>query len=256
MPGKAAALQHRPRGSARCGEIEQQHAQAGVGNFARDQHGGAAASSPSGETKMARAAPAAISFSAAFSMSISPSVERAGTTSLRRRIRQLVAAITSACDVRARVPQPLRGSSGRLAGRHLHLLAPDRRVRRRPDAWHARRTVPEKRHDRHQQQRADEGSADDRHDLREIGLGRHDGAREDARVDRQIVAVLARRRLAVAGQVGFQQVRAGPFASRSSASQFDLLFAGARRCGLQRVEVGDELILAELRGLRLRRSGP
>ena len=45
----------------------------------------AAASSPSGETNMARAAPLAISFSAAFSTSISPRVERAGSALRRRR---------------------------------------------------------------------------------------------------------------------------------------------------------------------------
>ena len=65
-------------------------------------------------------------------------------------------------------------------------------------------------------------------DLREIGLRRHGGAGEDAGVRRQIVAVAARRRLAVAGEIGFQQLalRGGLALQRA---QLDFLFAGARR---------------------------
>ena len=72
---------------------------------------------------------------------------------------------------------------------------------------------------------------DDRQLLGEIGIARDDGAGEDTRIGGQIMMVLARRRLAIAGHVGLEKL--------------------ALRVGvaLQRVELN--LLLARLAGLRL-----
>src|SRR5690606_4062530 len=95
---------------------------------------------------------------------------------------------------------------------------------------------------------ADKGSRQDRSDLGEIGLRRRYGAREYARIDRQVVAILAGGGFAVTRHVRFKQLSLGVGLSLQCV-QFDLLLPSLGRLRLQLVEIGSQLVLARLRGL-------
>ena len=201
---------------------------------------------------MARAAPPAISLSAALSTLISPmpgfgAGGCGGSAAAGRGRSRASTAARPASAPRTIGRRPSARSRTGSSARHCrHFDVGDRieaRAGRRPHGAAAEQFL-QQRDDRHDQQRGDEGRADDRHDLREIGLGRRDGAGEDARIGRQIAAVLARRCLAVARQVGFQQLALGGRLALQRA-QLDLVVAGARRRRLRRVEVGDQLLLAD-----------
>lgn len=84
---------------------------------------------------------------------------------------------------------------------------------------------------RQEQQTGGEGRADHRQDQRIIRHGGHFGGSEDARIDRHIIAVHARCRLAIAREIGFQKL------------------ALCRRLALQRPQFN--FLIARLRGLRL-----
>ncbi len=208
----------------------------------------AAALSPSGETKMAREAPPAISRSAAVSMLTSPSFD-----ALRETGR---ATATGAAAMAGAGGSGIGGDSRRhVSGDRLDRLDGSRRRAhvdfgdrfgpgpcRRPHGAAAEQ-LGQKRDDRHHEQRGDERGDADRHHLGEVGLGGRRRALEDARVDRRIVALVARGGLAVAGHVGFEQLALGRrFALQRP--ELDLLLAGTRRLGLQMVEIGDQLVLA------------
>ena len=89
---------------------------------------------------------------------------------------------------------------------------------------------------------------DDRQHLREIGLLRIDGARDDAGIGRRRILVDARGGLAVAGEIGFEQL---PLGGRFALQGIQLhrIVAGTGRIGLQGIELAEKLALTHLRDL-------
>ena len=287
--GEKPAVQHRPRGGTRGGEVEQQDAQAGVGDlachqnrrcgcfiaFGRDKYG---ARCPAGDQLFSRLLDVDLAEHRAWPLNLYDGLWLSDRFGLRDRLSlggrlglgnglplhhlgirerfgpwRLGGTIDEfAGDSRLQADRWLLGISRLLVGswRHRHFV--DRRKTGARGRAHgtAREEFLQQRVYRGQQKRSRGGSANDRPDLGKVRLGGHRSRRGDPGVDRHVVAVLTRGCLAIIGQIEFELLALGGGIALQRV-ETDLLVAGLRRCCLQLIDVGDELAFARLGGIGL-----
>ena len=81
--------------------------------------------------------------------------------------------------------------------------------------------------------------------LREVGIDRHRRARDDAGIGRQVVAVLAGDRLAIAAEIGVEKIALGARLALEGAELDAGVVGGGGAC-LELVEALEDLLLAGL----------
>ena len=257
MPGIADAPSSIGREAAPDrGEVDQQHAQAGIGHFAGHQHGGGGGLVAfRRDEERARRAAGDQHLGGAFDADLADARLRRASVA---RLPALASAGTAASLRRARLARRRRlgaMSGSRAHGRHVAPARPARSARREPAAWRGRENSSCSRvHDRHEQQRAA------RPRRRSAGSSGNTArtARRRARRCARRPADSCRPCATTPRGSGSDRIPAVRAARRPRAPARAARPPRRRRAPIRpsAVEVGDQLLLAQLARSGLRRPGP